>query len=205
MKTSGIFERQINSLQRWQQKRNAFAPPNFENMLRIAPTCPPSQSVQMQGGRIYTGYNWGDAAYDDYEQRAYTLPNLTVNLADSDSVTIEISFITANYYQFFLLELKLPAVIEEPVASDWSFYLHGTEDEFSTAAEAELWLNSYDFQYSSPWDEGGYGLCFPLCGVVLKNDGRASVSGAFLPIDVINRNRSYLWPRDMRPRWYIES
>jgi len=37
----------------------------------------------------------------------------------------------------------------------------------------------------------------------LRNDGQAGVPGAILPVDVVNRGRSYLWPRDVRPRKYF--
>lgn len=205
MSIANALDGQLRITQNRQRRAAAFAPPSYESTLRVIPTCPPGQSVRVFGGRIYAGYNWGAAAFDDYEQRAYTVPDLMADLADPDSVTVEVSFSIANRYQFFLLELKLPAIVEEPAESDWSFYLHGTGDELATAGEAEQWLNSYDFQHSSPWDEGAYGLCFPLCGIVLRNDGRTGLAGAFLPIDMINRGRSYLWPRDMRPRWYIES
>ena len=190
---------QILRLQKTKRKNAGFAPPTYDDILRVAPTCPPSQSVHVRGGRIYAGYNWGAAAFDDYEERAYTVPDLTADLTEAAAV----SFVTAGYYQFFFLELKLPAVVEEPAAGDWSFYLHGTGDELATAGDAEQWMDSYDFQHSSPWDEGALGLAYPLCGVVLRSDGRTGVDGAFLPVDVVNRGRSYLWPRDVRPNQYI--
>lgn len=198
------FEWRILDLQKAQRRAGGFAPPTYVDMLRVAPSCPPSQCMNIRGGRLYAGYNWGNAAFDDYEQRAYTVPDLSADLADPDSVTVEVSFTIADYYQFFFLELKLPAVVDGPTSSDWSFYLHGTGDELATAGDAELWMDSYDFQRSSPWDEGTNGLAFPLCGLVLKNDGRIGVAGAFLPVDAVNRGRSYTWPTDIRPRWFIE-
>jgi len=196
----------LGRLLRQQRRRKGFVEGADYYWLRVAPSCPPDKRLHMRGGRTYLGYNpQFPATYDDYEQRAYTVPDLTADLADIDSVTIGVTFTNANYYQFFLLELKLPAEVEEPTASDWSFYLHGTGDEFATAREAEEWLDSYDFQHSEPWDEGTEGCAYPLCGVVLRNDGETGVSGAFLPIDVVNRGRSYTWPRDVRPRQDIYS
>jgi hypothetical protein len=189
----------VEKILRKERKRAAYVPSNDWYELRVAPSCPPDKQIHLRGGRIYLGYNWGWAIYDDYEQRAYTVPDLSADLSDVDSVAINITFTNADYYQFFFLQLQLPAVVEEPAEGDWSFYLHGTLDEFETAGEAEEWLDSYDFQRSSPWDEGSEGTCYPLCGVVLRNDGQVGVSGAFLPIDMVNRGRSYIWPTDMRP------
>jgi len=182
-----------------EKKKGGYVPSNDWYELRVAPSCPPDKQIHMRGGRVYLGANPGWVAYDDYEQRAYTVPPLSADLSDPDSVTIDVTFTNADYYQFFLLQLRLPAVVEEPAVSDWYFYLHGTLDEFPDAGTAEQWLDSYEFQHSSPWYEGAEGTCYPLCGVVLRNDGQTGVSGAFLPIDMVNRNRSYIWPTDMRP------
>lgn len=188
-----------------EQRASAFVPGADWYLLRVTPFCPPDKRLHLRGGRTNLGYNTGWMVFDVYEERAYTVPDLIADLADPASVTTAVTFTNANYYQFFFLELRLPAVVEEPTAADWSFYLHGTGDEFATAGEAEQWLNSYDFQHSSPWDHGANGSAYPLCGVVLRNDGQVGVAGAFLPIDVINRNRSYTWPADVRPRQDIYS
>lgn len=198
----GYIVNKLNMLERQQRRESGFVEGADYYWLRVAPSCPPDKQLHVRGGRTYLSYNpQFPATFDDYEERAYTVPDLTADLSDSDSVTIDITFTTANYYQFFLLELKLPATVDGPTESDWSFYLHGTGDEFATAGEAEAWLHSTDFQQSSPWDEDtSIGCAYPLCGVVLRNDGQTGVAGAFLPIDVVNRGRSYTWPRDMRPR-----
>ena len=193
-------------MERGQDRAAAFAEHEWLSALRVAPTCPPSQLVHVRGGRTYLGGNFSKAVLDAFEERAYTIPDLTADLADPASVTVTVEFSTVNYYQFFLLEITTPAEAELPEASDWSFYLHGTGDEFATGGEAEQWLHSEDFQYSEPWDHYADGIMgYPLCGVVLRNDGQVDVSGAFLPIDVVNRGRSYLWPRDMRPLQLMSS
>ena len=196
-----ILVTRADNLRKGDERAGAFVQGADYYSLRVAPTCPPSKQLHMRGGRTYLSFNWGWAAFNDYAYRVYTVPDLTADLSDSNSVGIDITFTNANYYQFFFLELKLPATVEEPVVSDWSFYLHGTLDEFATAGDAEEWLDSEAFQESRPWLEtADIGLCYPLCGVVLRNDGQAGVPGAFLPISVVNRGGSYTWPRDVRPR-----
>ena len=155
---------------------------------------------------MYATYNPTAAPVDDCEYRAWTVPTLTADVSDPDSVTTDVTFNNAGFYQLFLLELRTPKNPEEPDIDDWWFYLHGTGDEFQTSSECELWLDSYDFQHSFMWkidvSDTGFtreDVAYPLCGLVLRNDGRAGVSGAILPIDLVNRGRSYMWPRDMRP------
>ena len=161
----------------------------------------------MRGGRTYLSATPSLAAeLDVYEYRAYTVPDLTADVADTNSVYTDIVFSSANYYQFFFLELRVPAVAENPAPSDWSFYLHGTGDEFETAAEAEAWLNSETFQESSPWEHIDVPtVSYPLCGLVLRNDGTIGSGSHILPIDYVNRGRSYMWPTDIRPRQDIYS
>lgn len=190
----------VGKLRRDQQRQAGYVrnPEWYE--LRVAPTCPPSKQIQMRGGRTFLSANTGWVIWDDYEYRAYTVPDLTADLSDVDSVFASVSFSTANYFRFFILELRMPAVLEEPAVGDWSFYLHGIDAEYATAGDAEQSINSNAFQTSGIWEHGADGSAYPLCGVVLKNDGNTGVAGAFLPIDVINRGRSYIWPRDLRAR-----
>lgn len=41
----------------------------------------------------------------------------------------------------------------------------------------------------------------PLCGIILRNNGTTGTGRHFMPIDAVNRGRSYTWPRDLRPQW----
>jgi len=191
----------VDRLQRNQQRAGGYVPGADWYNLRVAPTCPPSKQLHMHGGRTNLAWNSTLADLDDYEQRAYTVPDLVADLADVNSVYVDVTFVNANYYQFYFLELRTPAVLENPSASQWSFYLHGTGDEFATAGEAEAWMNSETFQESSPWDHGSIDIAsYPLCGLVLKNNGTPGAGCPILPVDYMNRGRSYMWPTDVRPR-----
>ena len=200
-----ILQKRITRLQQHQSAQGSFVPQESWNQFRVAPTCPPSTRLHVRGGRLYTTYNPTWASIDDWEYRAWTVPDLTADVADPTSVTVDVVFANENYFQLFLLELRSPKVYETPGPSDWWFYLHGTGEEFPTAAEAESWLDSETFQYSGAWKvpaEIDYSLvedvAYPLCGLVLRNDGAVGPS-AILPIDYVNRGRSYMWPPDMRP------
>ena len=187
-------------LKQTEQRASAFVAGAEWYSLRVAPSCPPDRRLHIRGGRLYAGYNsTGDAYWNIFRNRAWTVPDLVADLADLSSVTVDVAFTNADWFQFFLLELWLPAERREPVASDWTFNLHGTLDEFETAAEAEAWLHSNTFQHSSPWNHGSDGVAYPLCGLVLRNNGSVGAGCQILPIDYMNRGRSYMWPTDMRP------
>lgn len=198
------YANRIDRLARQQQRMTGFVAGGDYYKLRVAPTCPPSKRLHVHGGRTNLSYNWGGAAWDDYEWRAYFVPDLVADLSDPTSVAVTVTFTNTNHYQLFILNLLVPSVVENPSVGDWSFYLHGTGDELETAAEAQEWLHSGTFQLSDMLDLGSdYGTGYPLCGVVLRNDGQTDTPGAFLPIDVVNRGRSFTWPRDMRERFPI--
>ena len=155
---------------------------------------------------MYSGWNSTIADIDDYEERAWTVPNLTADVADMDSVGVDVTFVNANYYQFYVLELRIPKVIEEPAASDWWFYIHTIYNEFATAGEAEAWLMTEEFQNDPDenccWKHPGWPhtefVAYPLCGLVLRNNGTVGAGTQILPIDYVNRGRSYMWPVDFR-------
>jgi len=190
-----FVDRRLDRITSQQQHRGAFTAMSEWYRLRIVPSCPPSKLLHMRGGYVqagYMGFGWRD-----YWHRAYTVPDLTVDLADPAEIDTDIIFATANWYRFGVLCLSLPNVLEEPTAADWTFAFVETGDEFETAGEAEAWFNTDEFRDTEPW-QGATG--YPLCGLVLRNDGQVGVSGAILPVDVVNRGRSYIWPSDLRPR-----
>lgn len=192
--------RVVTELKRTSEREAAYAHPSDTWPFRIAPSCPPDKRLHMRGGRNYCSWNRGQIVWDYAEYRCYTVPDLTATLDDAESVTPVPSFSALQYYKVYFLCLRLPATTENPTESDWSFYLHGTDDEFITAAEAERWINTDDFLLENMFDTDGLvGSTYQLCGVVLRGNGVGG-AGAFMPIDAVNRGRSYIWPRDIRPR-----
>jgi hypothetical protein len=167
---------------------------------RVAPSCPPDKQVHMRGGLGFCGTS---DQWDPFSRRAYQVPNLTADLADTDSVETDITFVTANYYLAYVLLLRLPEAgwADDPSASDWCFRLVGSGTEFATAAEAENDMEEEAMWQQYPWASGGTTRGYPLCGLVLRNDGTVGNGAPILPVDVVNRGRSYMWPRDIRPRW----
>jgi len=132
---------------------------------------------------------------------------------------------TAYTYIGGTLLLCLPEQEDDPGPGDWNLRLHCFPEEYATGGEAEMrlqtwWLESYNpgpFATSNTtahyWPDPVYytrssvdyyirqDTGMPLCGVILRNDGTLGPGRFFQPVDAVNRGRSYLWPRDARPRW----
>lgn len=202
MSRLGIVDRRIRALEKGQQRNAAFVQGNDWYALRVSPSCPPDKRVHLRGGLAYCSYQSAGLVYN---QRAYTIPSLTADLADASQVVVDVTFANANWYLAYVLLLQLPATEEEPTESDWSFWLWGTGTELETAGEAEAHMEWDTLAESDPWKTVGneyHG--YPLCGLILRNDGTVGSGCNILPVDVMNRGRSYTWPRDVRPRRYIE-
>jgi len=75
-----------------------------------------------------------------------------------------------------------------------AFHAVATGNEFAAAVGAEQ-----DVMGMMDGSVSVYQDWMPLKAVILKNDGSVGTVGAILPIDGVNRGRSYLWI-DLRPR-----
>lgn len=204
MNQSVRLQKQIQQMFQASNRQGAYVPGADWYEFKVTPTCPPSKRLQMRGGLGYFAYQ--AAAYADYNYRCYTVPDKTVDLADDEQVAIDVGFTNANWYKCYVLLLALPATGTEPAAADWSFVLWGDEVETETATEAESHMAWDTLVQSHPWKSStttptyhGY----PLAGIILRNNGTVGAGCPILAIDRLNRGRSYLWPADVRPRWYI--
>jgi len=164
---------------------------------KVAPTCPPSTAINIHGGRAWNPTD------SNYPGRGWTVPNLSLDVADVDDVGSCHNFSNAYYYLGTVVTLTYGYNPDSVAAGDPALTLYGTWPawtERATAAEAEddcidvLWNAA-----NRPWD---YGL--PLCMLVIRNNGTTLADCQYMPIDAVNRGRSYIW-QDCRPRglWVI--
>jgi hypothetical protein len=121
----------------------------------------------------------------------YWVESLTCDFSDTDDIALS-AFTNANYYIAIIL---LFDVINYAAGTTPYFTFTGAETEYATAAEAE---NSIESEAMTDWP---WRANFPVCGVVLRNNGQVGVEGAFMPVDMINRGGSYIF-NDYRPRHY---
>lgn len=183
----------LNRLQWEQDRADAFEPNDMWSRFKVAPSCPPDKRLHIRGGIATPELRIGAFILNDF------LPNWICDFENEDETQMDLNFINAGYflpvilcyYWNWVLNRSLGAGYEEPVFDN----VIGSEAATSQEAEAQIdaFLNGY-----TDW----YYYRMPLWGVILQNDGRAGVDYAILPIDQVNRGRSYLY-RDARAQWQI--
>lgn len=224
------FNWQLTRLKREQEKQERSQIDSSWYSFVARPTCPPSTSIAVHGGTCIESKSFFDMDdVDRHSGLAWTVPDLVRDLTDESDARVDMGFISvdnyveltwthAGWYRGGSLLLLLPDVEENPSASDWRLRLFCYEEEYATAAEAEARLAAWFWEELDPtidWDafywptpvRGGFPnyeyqeTGMPLCGIILRNNGTIGTGRHFLPVDVLNRGRSYTWPREMRPRW----
>lgn len=196
---------------------------------RVAPTCPPSTSLVIRGGMCCAdksdfSQDWSDLMWQvpDITRDLANPDHLVWSSMGYDSAATVLTWNNAGWFRYCVVVLALPesSVLGGPAATDWrlrlkrwknvSAALAGYDIECETAGGAEAALGAFLSTYTmgdNPWPWGDDSPAFgdppggmPLCGLILRHDGSSDMT-SFLPIDLVNRGRSYMWPRDLRPRW----
>lgn len=192
-----MLQKHIEQLKKQQQKsRLAGVPDELYRQLRVVPTCPPSTSVRILSGQVYTNASyWFWIHYDTQ------FPTTTVDFTDTSEfisgyyvftpLPLQIVFTQANWYVGFILRIN----------HEWLFYGNDQmfwcdiSEEFATAGEAEAWVD-----YALNGGESNMlHECCPVWSFILRNNGTINEDGAVMPVDMVNRGRSYLY-RDIRVR-----
>lgn len=198
----GIVEGRIERLRKAQEKEADRAEDPAWYNFRVAPSCPPDKRVHMRGGLLWNPYPGN--------YYAWQVPSATCDLTDPEQTfanfytqsnfdynnTPHFQWTNLYYYKVFTLVLRLHdfdpgniTFVLSEMEEDWTL-------EYETAAEAEgAWPDTV-----GTWQQAWYTDGYPLCGLILRNDGTLT---GFQPIDVVNRGRSYIWPRDIRPMDYL--
>ena len=166
---------------------------------RVSASTPPDKRVHVRAGYLLVGWYWlmlGDGGWVDATAVDFS----------SGLDSLPLSFTTANSYVGVILCYTFETLIEDgipPGQGQWATpvpWTIGGDIEYNTAIEAEARIQ-YMLSGNQEIQNGYY---FPLCALVLRNDGTVGTSGAILPIDMINRDRSYIW-MDCRPRHYLRA
>ena len=184
---SGYVSSILRRLEKQQAKEAALEYDDIWYQFQVAPSCPPDKRLHIRGGIALPGFQWGAI------MNTGVTPDHICDFENENDTQLPLSFANAGYYLPLILCYFgdwLAYGIYEEFAEPVFDNVVGTEIETTTEAEAQIdaFLNGY-----TQW----YNYRLPLYGVVLRNDGNAGVNYAILPIDLVNRGRSYLY-RDAR-------
>ena len=194
----GSLDERLRNLERRERRYRRTEDFRGKYEFKVAPTCPPSTAIHIRGGRAWCPTDsW-------YPGRGWTVPNLTVDFSEASDVWGGWAWTNSGWYLGSIITLgggynpdHVAAGFE--IISEFVTWPAGTER--ATAAEAEddcidiLWDSG-----NRPWD---YNL--PLCALVWRNNGVVGeLFTGFMPIDAVNRGRSYIF-QDARPRglWVV--
>ena len=193
MNYRGIAQR-VRRLERQDDRKVGYSEPGWWYELLVAPSCPPDKRLHIRGGIVTPSARWGWIMTNTY------MPDTICDFENEAETQMDLVFTNANYYLPILLCYY----------GDWVAYSYADPDyygepvfenvlgtEVATAAEAEAQIDAL----MNGTDNWYYYVC-PLWAVMLKNDGQVGVPYAILPIDHVNRGRSYLY-RDIRARHNI--
>ena len=189
------LDRQVRDLER-QQRKAAGSAVNWDDYEFIAcPTCPPSTSITIRGG-----WNWHPPVWGGYMN---INPTMTFDLSDTGITYPDVVIPNAYwytpvgigiYYGDFLdptnnIELigdyygdELGGVYIGPVCG----FAGGCLTMYETAGEAEAGLD-YCLQDAMAQSQ------LAICKLILRNNGNTTGYNQWMPIDKVNRGRSYLW------------
>lgn len=170
----------------------------LQRQFQLVPTCPPSATIRVLGGTLLrNAFSYGYYVYD------MQVPENEIDFSDpvASEIDVDASFATAHYYKACLVTYGWSYVHNRNVDPSYGpsgnytykFNVFGgvTEHQTAASAEAEIDLLLNGGENLNPKNR------FKLGGVILRNDGTTGVNGAVLPIDAVNRGRSYLY-RDAR-------
>lgn len=154
----------------------------------ISASCPPDTKIQMRGGWLADS----PAAGPTFGGIWWVGPD-TYDLADPGVCENSHAFTAPYYYTYAALSLNQglrPGFVGNPIYLTWA----GTEWSLSSNAEDAAMADGA--QSVPAWSRGAW-----LGLIIFRNNGVVGVPNAILPIEPINRGRSYIFKsRTMEPR-----
>lgn len=192
MRTANITQR-VGTLRQQAGRRAGYEQDRTWDQFRVSTSSPPDKRLHMRGGLLYAS---GESYSYAFGYRGVQIQPQVIDLTNAVQVGRAIAFATAHRYQGYGVVIAFTETETiDPVSP--AFTLVGSGVEYATAAEAEEALEAWLYADQVYW----WG--FPLCGIILRNDGTVGGGCPILPVDMVNRGRSYLWPADIRPFEYL--
>jgi len=187
------LDRQVQRLEQQQRRRAGNVENSDTYRFRMSPTCPPSTSITFHGGLAW----WPVYAF---WSNGFFIPTYTVDLSDITKTYGDFKFTNPYWYAAVLLgvdqDLWPPPDPWPDSLPDGCLYMYRSSDQFETAAEAEVKSREL------VGDQVAY---YSVCmgGVILRNNGNVLDYNQFMPIDPINRGRSYIFGNHKRYGWEL--
>ena len=181
------MNRRLAVLEKDAERMAAYEEPNYQWNFTLSASCPPSTVVHMRGGRV-----WGDPT--EWSGESWYVESASYDLADiADSGDAE-WFTNPYYYVAFAVMLRWSGT---PGTTPPLYIVKTTE--YATAAEAEVACYPEISDVPSAFSpDAAYGI--PLAIVIMRNNGNTALVNQYMPIDSVNRGRSYIW-RNLKVRF----
>jgi hypothetical protein len=181
--------RRVAQLEQYGDRVGAYTEPNYQWNFRIAPSCPPSTTIHMRGGRV-----WGDWGAG-WSGQSWYVDSASYDLADISDSGDAYWFTNPYYYLPFSVMLYLSGY---PGATPPLYVINGGT-EYATGAEAEAAVYPLISAVPSAFGpHAGYGI--PLAILIMRNNGNTTLVNQYMPVDRVNRGRSYIW-RNVKVRF----
>ena len=100
MSYESVLGQRVKKLERQQQSDVGFDPPGRWYELRVTPTCPPSQAVNIRGGTVVASPMWLWIMNGDF------VPDMVCDFTSETETTLALSFENAGYYLPIILCLE---------------------------------------------------------------------------------------------------
>lgn len=177
-----------------------------EMRFHISPTCPPSTTLNMRGGRIALSAHGGWAT-----GKLWYVDARPFDMADVETHNREFTFTNADWYTFAHISLYYGSRPDYDWTDDWIYwaasywtYPADYDREWPTAALAEQAALDYLAVGAGGWATAfAYGVVLGI--LILRNNGDTDYANQFRQIDAINRGNSYIfrYRENMIPRYLI--
>lgn len=193
-----VLEGRLSRIEKKQAQRAGAAQNWDAYQFTAGAICPPTTSIYVRGGRMVWPASWAEGVsyYLSDETLDFTTPEASI------AYQWPYSFTNANWYlpvYVVIAWLGAYTTIEDTGYGTPRFRLYGADYysfygggfvEYETSGEAEDAIDGTnpDFYQDHICEVG-----LPICRVILRNNGTVGEPYQFMPVDAVNRGRSYLW------------
>ena len=180
---SSWLARRVSILEQDQARMAAYEEPDYQWNFQAAVSCPPSTTIHMRGGQV-----WADPT--EWGGLQWYVDSASYDLSDEEVTGYTYTFTNAYYYLPVAVHLRWAGHPDVLLPDDPPIKILD-DDEQPTAAEAEQIAYRNVSEWLEILPDLWYGFCLGI--FIMRNNGNIGEANQFMPIDAVNRDRSYLW------------